>query len=133
RIRNASRIVGLEMPNSSTRIDSGGRLSPSLSSPRMIRRRSSAATSSAVFGTRTRRPRDLPFGSSLFIPAILYRKRQCSSWPSGRTTAEPLEGLFLLDLPVALHHPDRLGLELVVGLRQHHRPVLTARQQHGRF
>ena len=51
--RNASRSVGRETANSAIRAVSAGSASPSASSPRTILRRSCAATSSAILGTRT--------------------------------------------------------------------------------
>src|SRR5437660_6167619 len=50
---NASRKVGRDTPNCAISTFSEGRASPSSSSPRTIWRRRSAATSSAIFGTRT--------------------------------------------------------------------------------
>ena len=58
--RKASRSVGRDTANSAIRAASDGSASPSASSPRTILRRSSAATSSAVFGTRIRWPNGRP-------------------------------------------------------------------------
>src|SRR4051794_23329982 len=51
--RNASRSVGRDTANSAISSASAGSASPSVSSPRTIRRRSSSATSSAILGIRT--------------------------------------------------------------------------------
>src|SRR3954451_5180515 len=66
RTRKASRSVGRETPNCSSRAFSGGSASPSCSSPRTIRRRSSEATSSAVLGTCT-------------LPGMLNSTREASA------------------------------------------------------
>ena len=62
--RKASRSVGRDTANSAIRAASDGSASPSASSPRTILRRSSAATSSAVFGTRIRWPNGPPLAGS---------------------------------------------------------------------
>ena len=62
--RKASRSVGRDTANSAIRAASDGSASPSASSPRTILRRSSAATSSAVLGTRIRWPNGRPLAGA---------------------------------------------------------------------
>ena len=65
--RKASRNVGRDTANSAIRVASDGSASPSASSPRTILRRSSAATSSAVFGTRIRWPSGRPLAGRVSL------------------------------------------------------------------